>query len=690
MAITDGLSLSAPVNAVRYDNGTLIKLTASAAGFVSYDYDPETGQGTFKPASIIVRANYKGNISFGKWEYSNDGSSWTDAAGAEGITTTAGAATITPANDLFTGGNLLIIRCTGNDGATADTITITRAVDPLQIYRENHTAIEQTNDKIALIATEEQLREFADGQTTLTTKVATIEETADGFRQTVTRSYATKTDAQGYANSAQSAAISAAATDATNKANSAQSAAISAAASDATTKANNARTGALNDAKGYVNTKLESYSTIEQTSTAISTAVASKTDAGEVRSIITQEADNIRLQARKIAWSSDNSSMTQDGTLTCHNANLDGTITITGATSESKIGTNDTFVYSDFLGVVKRNLENFHYFIKNGTGGIIDSKSWQKFSNMLQETTVTTGKQILRMLCLANGYDDIDTAPAAYLNEVLERFQYDESKDKYVYSLVAPKSSFHMYDTGIYIGYEGGRKYNVPYDIDTESSQSNATVIMLGEKRIRMKAGQTQITANNSATITANTNNIEIKDSAGSHIIAAYTKTGSTKNSTVYLKAEYIGIRLTGNQNTNYELYNSFNRLYFGTNEIQYTSVSSRRYKHDITPELPEDMDPHRLYDLPVVRFTYNDDAPLQYQDTKGKPLIGFIAEDVAEIYPNAVIRNKDGTVESWDERRIIPPMLAMIQEQKKEIENLKAELAELKAIVKEIRDAKN
>ncbi|WP_212123137.1 hypothetical protein, partial [Bacteroides pyogenes] len=53
---------------------------------------------------------------------------------------------------------------------------------------------------------------------------------------TVFGSLASKTDAQGYANSAKAAAISTAASDATGKANNAKSAAISAAASDATTK----------------------------------------------------------------------------------------------------------------------------------------------------------------------------------------------------------------------------------------------------------------------------------------------------------------------------------------------------------------------------------------------------------------------------------------------------------------------
>lgn len=105
-------------------------------------------------------------------------------------------------------------------------------------------------------------------------------------------------------------------------------------------------------------------------------------------------------------------------------------------------------------------------------------------------------------------------------------------------------------------------------------------------------------------------------------------------------------------------------------------SSSSKRYKHDITEIQDEELDPHKLYDLPVKQFVFNDDHDLQYADMKGKTIPGFIAEDVAEIYPSAVIHDEDGRVESWDERRIIPAMLKLIQEQHEEIERLKQLIA--------------
>ena len=69
--------------------------------------------------------------------------------------------------------------------------------------------------------------------------------------------------------------------------------------------------------------------TITQTAESITTEVSKKTDAGQVESIIEQKADSIRLKADKIEWEATNSSMSEDGTLTCSNANVSGKVTAT-------------------------------------------------------------------------------------------------------------------------------------------------------------------------------------------------------------------------------------------------------------------------------------------------------------------------------------------------------------------------
>jgi hypothetical protein len=114
---------------------------------------------------------------------------------------------------------------------------------------------------------------------------------------------------------------------------------------------------------------------------------------------------------------------------------------------------------------------------------------------------------------------------------------------------------------------------------------------------------------------------------------------------------------------------------------LAYTSSSSKRYKHNIRP-LSGDRDYHRLLALPVVEFEWDTGRILQYMDMQGQTVPGIIAEDVAEIYPSAVIHNADGEIESWDERRLIPGMLALIQEQDKKIKDLEARLARLEEML--------
>ena len=109
---------------------------------------------------------------------------------------------------------------------------------------------------------------------------------------------------------------------------------------------------------------------------------------------------------------------------------------------------------------------------------------------------------------------------------------------------------------------------------------------------------------------------------------------------------------------------------------IRQASSSSKRYKHDITKELSAELAPEKLYDLNIYQYKYNGDY-LSSDDIRYlKDVIGLIAEDVYEKYPIAAdyYVNEDGEliIEDWVDRFIIPPMLALIQKQHKEIEEQK------------------
>ena len=111
-----------------------------------------------------------------------------------------------------------------------------------------------------------------------------------------------------------------------------------------------------------------------------------------------------------------------------------------------------------------------------------------------------------------------------------------------------------------------------------------------------------------------------------------------------------------------------------GTNGIlaKYTS-SSMRYKEEITQKLDDALNPERLYDLGVYQYKYRDGHISKNDQRYGMTHIGFIAEDVKHKYPIAANYNDDGQVEDWSERYMIPAMLKLIQNQHKEIQNLKA-----------------
>lgn len=142
----------------------------------------------------------------------------------------------------------------------------------------------------------------------------------------------------------------------------------------------------------------------------------------------------------------------------------------------------------------------------------------------------------------------------------------------------------------------------------------------------------------------------------------------------------------TTNRNGNYvsmgNLYNYSSsggkQVYVRANGTLYSASSSRRYKHDIVPLDINKI--NKLYDLDVVTYKYNLDHFDDMSDPDiNKNFIGMIAEDIAEICPTLVVYNTQGQVEMWDEFQFPACLLALIQNNHKEIESLKKEIETLK-----------
>jgi hypothetical protein len=106
------------------------------------------------------------------------------------------------------------------------------------------------------------------------------------------------------------------------------------------------------------------------------------------------------------------------------------------------------------------------------------------------------------------------------------------------------------------------------------------------------------------------------------------------------------------------------------------TTSSSRRYKFDIASmgEATEGL--MRLRPVTFRYLAHGDNAPLQY---------GLIAEEVAEVYPELVARNKDGEVETVMYQFLAPMLLNVVQKQQQTIDGLKTTLEQLMRRVEQL-----
>lgn len=101
---------------------------------------------------------------------------------------------------------------------------------------------------------------------------------------------------------------------------------------------------------------------------------------------------------------------------------------------------------------------------------------------------------------------------------------------------------------------------------------------------------------------------------------------------------------------------------------------SSRRYKNNITEHIPEELNPEKLYDLPVKSFRYRKGYLEKGDRREDKDIIGLIVEELDAVYPVAVNYDKGGRPEMWNAQILIPAMLKLIQEQNERIKKLEGE----------------
>src|SRR5699024_2382669 len=101
------------------------------------------------------------------------------------------------------------------------------------------------------------------------------------------------------------------------------------------------------------------------------------------------------------------------------------------------------------------------------------------------------------------------------------------------------------------------------------------------------------------------------------------------------------------------------------------SASSSERYKTDITEEIEERLNPEVLYNLPVKQFKYKEGYLSKEDKRYNENILGFIAEDVANIYEPATQYNSEGKPEMWNAQVMIPALLKLIQSQNERIKKL-------------------
>jgi hypothetical protein len=162
----------------------------------------------------------------------------------------------------------------------------------------------------------------------------------------------------------------------------------------------------------------------------------------------------------------------------------------------------------------------------------------------------------------------------------------------------------------------------------------------------------------------------------------AYVSSGDARiafSSTKYAQVSTLGVTLSGNVYTLDAFYNqdsstsanAANTRMDTDGRTRRSTASSARFKEDIVSlSTVADLDPRGLLNVPVRAFRFKSDYLDPTDNRAGVLVPGLIAEEVAEHYPIAA-DHSNGEVENWNERFVIPGMLALIQDLHARVESL-------------------
>lgn len=92
------------------------------------------------------------------------------------------------------------------------------------------------------------------------------------------------------------------------------------------------------------------------------------------------------------------------------------------------------------------------------------------------------------------------------------------------------------------------------------------------------------------------------------------------------------------------------------------------------------------LYKIKVIWAKYKDGYLMEQDERCGKEMPMFVAEDIDRRFPIAVDHDKKGRAENWNYRIMIPCMFAMLKNEHEKVKNLQSELDSVKAELNELK----
>lgn len=170
------------------------------------------------------------------------------------------------------------------------------------------------------------------------------------------------------------------------------------------------------------------------------------------------------------------------------------------------------------------------------------------------------------------------------------------------------------------------------------------------------------------------TNGVDILATAGGyHALRAVAYYLSAQGSRIGINGANLGLF---SNSAVVEVLNTAGSAYGTIIAAAHTIGSSNRWKDNINPFTNEES--QKLLQIELKTFSYKS----EYSDDGGKVHMGVIAEQIAELFPDAVTLDTDGLPSGVDYSKLVIPCIGMIQQQQKEIEELRTLTGRMEALL--------